>query len=352
MAGLLGRAGYRLAAQPEGADFVVINTCGFIAEARGESHAVIREMLALKRRGRLGGVIVAGCLAQRDQEKLLEMCPEIDQVVGVFAREEIVTAARRTLERRTFGGDCPNSRPTKMGLSPSAAPDGERMPRTTDDGPVGGGRMLLSPVPARPLPDTQRLRITPPHVAFLKIAEGCSRSCSFCAIPQFRGPYASKPIEEVVAEAAELVADGARELVVIAQDTSSYGLDLYGQPRLAELLWRLEQLEGPAWIRLMYLYPLHVSDELIEVIAGGKEDLALSGPAAAAHRRRDPQPYAAAGDAGRYRIAPGPAPGADRPAGAADHLPHRLSRRNRGAVRAAAGVRPAAAVRAPGGLRF
>ncbi|MGA2617751.1 MAG: 30S ribosomal protein S12 methylthiotransferase RimO [Thermoguttaceae bacterium] len=259
MAGLLQRAGYQLAAQPEGADFVVINTCGFIADARSESHAVIREMLALKRRGRLGGVIVAGCLAQRDQEKLLEMCPEIDQLVGVFGREEIVTAARRTLEKGTLRGDCPNFRPTKMGLSPSAVAD--------------GGRMLIRPVPARALPDTERLRITPPHVAFLKIAEGCSRSCSFCAIPQLRGPYASKPIEEVVAEAEELAADGARELVLIAQDTSSYGLDIYGRPRLAELLRRLEQLEGPAWIRLMYLYPIHVSDELIEVIAGGKKIL-------------------------------------------------------------------------------
>ena len=237
MAGLLRLDGYRMIAEPEGADFVVVNTCGFIGDARSESHAVIQEMLALKRRGRLGGIIVTGCLAERDKEKLLQMYPEIDQLVGVFGRDEIATAAGRV----------------RRGSSEQ--------------------HTLFRPAPSRPLADTQRLRITPPHLAFLKIAEGCNRLCSFCSIPQMRGNYASKPLDDIVAEAEELVADGVRELVLVAQDTSFYGIDLYGRPRLAELMARLDQIDGLAWIRLMYLYPMHMTDELLDVIASGKKIL-------------------------------------------------------------------------------
>ena len=231
MAGLLRDSDYRLVKDPAGADFVVINTCGFIGDAREESYETIREMLDLKRRGRLRGVIVAGCLAEREKESLLQKYPAIDQVVGVFAREEITAAAGRLM------------------------------------GDLGQERAVFRPAPSRPLPDGNRLRITPRHVAFLKIAEGCHRLCSFCTIPKIRGPYASKPIEEVVSEAEELAADGVRELVLVAQDTSSYGQDLYGRPRLAELLARLEEVGGLAWIRPMYLYPMHITDELIDVIA-------------------------------------------------------------------------------------
>jgi ribosomal protein S12 methylthiotransferase len=233
MAGLLRADGYRLVSRADGAEFVVINTCGFIGDARSESHGVIAEMLDLKRRGRLQGVIVTGCLAERDREELLRAHPGIDQLVGVFGRDEIVTVIRRMRE-------------------------GTQREQT-----------LFRPAPARPLPDSGRLRITLPHLAFLKIAEGCNRLCSFCSIPRMRGPYASKPIEEVVAEAEELAADGVRELIVIAQDTSYYGIDLYGRSRLAELLTRLQEVAGLAWIRLMYLYPTHVTDELIGAVAGG-----------------------------------------------------------------------------------
>ena len=237
MAGLLRQGGYRMVDKPSGADFVVINTCGFIGDARNESHAVIREMLELKRRHRLGGIIVAGCLAERDKEKLIEMYPGVDQLVGVFGRDEIVTAVQR------------------LG-------DGLHEQRT-----------LFRPAPARALADTARLRITPPHLAFLKIAEGCNRLCSFCSIPKMRGGYASKPLEEIVAEARELAADGARELILIAQDTSFYGFDLYGKPRLADLLTQLDDVDGLAWIRVMYLYPMHMDDQLIDVIASGKKIL-------------------------------------------------------------------------------
>jgi len=237
MAGLLQLRGFRLVEQPEGADFVVVNTCGFIGDARRESLQVIREMLDLKQQGRLRGVIVAGCLAQRDGEAMLGLCPQIDQLVGVFARDEIGTAAERLVGR------------------------------------LEGQRTIFRAAPGLPPADGNRLRLTPRHLAYLKIAEGCDRSCSFCTIPRIRGPYASKPIEQVVAEAEELAADGVRELVLVAQDTSFYGRDLYGEPRLAKLLTRLEAVAGLAWIRLMYLYPMHVTEELIDVLASAEKVL-------------------------------------------------------------------------------
>lgn len=258
MAGLLRVDGYRMLPQPEGADFVVINTCGFTGDARSESHAVIQEMLELKRRGWIGGVIVAGCMAERDKVQLLATYPGVDQVVGVFARDDIATAAGRVVGW----------------VSQPVQEDGLGSP-SYNSLPVlpGDPRVLLRPAPAKPLPDTQRLRITPKHLAFLKIAEGCNRLCSFCSIPQMRGPYASKPIEEVVAEAEELADDGTRELVLIAQDTTFYGIDLYGRPRLADLLAKLDQMQGLAWIRLMYLYPMHVTDELLDVLASSRKVL-------------------------------------------------------------------------------
>jgi ribosomal protein S12 methylthiotransferase len=140
--------------------------------------------------------------------------------------------------------------------------------------PIGprsaGVSPAFAPAGQKPAP---RCRLTPPHLAFLKISEGCNRSCSFCAIPQIRGPYASKPIEQIVSEAEELAADGVRELIVVAQDTTFYGIDLYGRPRLAEVLRRLDRLDGLAWIRLMYLYPVHVTDELMDVFAGAEKIL-------------------------------------------------------------------------------
>jgi ribosomal protein S12 methylthiotransferase len=234
MLGLLRIDGYRLVAEPRGADFVVVNTCGFIDSARQESYGVIREMLDLKRRGDVRGVIVSGCLAEREKERLLETCPEIDQLVGVFAREEITKVADRLIGR------------------------------------LDEQRQVFRPAAIQALSDRDRLRITPKHYAYLKISEGCDRLCTFCAIPKMRGKHVTKPMEEVVAEAQELAANGVRELVVVAQDTTYYGLDLYGRPMLAELLRRLEGVEGIEWVRLLYLYPMYVTDELIEVIAGSR----------------------------------------------------------------------------------
>jgi ribosomal protein S12 methylthiotransferase len=237
MLGLLRQDGYRLVDQPAGADFVVVNTCGFLESARQESLDVIEEMLRMKAAGKVRGVIVAGCMAQRDGEALLEKCPGIDQVLGVFSRDQIAQAADRLI------------------------------------GGLDEQRTSFRPAPTRPLDDRDRLRITPRHLAYLKIAEGCDRQCTFCTIPSIRGPHASKPIDEVVAEAEQLAADGVRELILVAQDLTSYGLDSDGRPRLAELLGRLETVAGVDWIRLMYLYPMHVTDELIERIASSDKIL-------------------------------------------------------------------------------
>ena len=233
MLGLLRSAGYELVAEPEGADFVLVNTCGFIQSAREESLSAIREMIELKRRGLTGGLIVAGCLAERERESLLKACPGIDQLVGVFARDEIAEAARRL----TSGED--------------------------------DRRAVFRSAPSCPLSDRDRLRVTARHVSYLKIAEGCDRRCTFCTIPAIRGPYASKPPDEVVAEARQLVADGVRELILIAQDTTYYGMDRGGRSQLAPLLARLNEVAGLEWIRLMYLYPVHVTEELIDVVASG-----------------------------------------------------------------------------------
>jgi len=231
MLGLLRDDGWQLVGEPTGSDLVVVNTCAFIDASRQESYAVIREMLDLKARGGTRGVIVAGCLAERQKEGLLTELPGVDAVIGVFSRDEVARAAERLV------------------------------------GGLGEQRSIFRPAPARALDDSHRLRVTPRHMAYLKISEGCDRTCTFCAIPRMRGKHATKPIEEVVREARELAADGVRELVVVAQDTTYYGLDLYGEPRLVELLAELEKVDGLEWIRLMYLYPVHFTDRLVDAIA-------------------------------------------------------------------------------------
>jgi ribosomal protein S12 methylthiotransferase len=231
MLGLLQLDGYKLVREPKGTDFVIVNTCGFIERARNESFETIQEMVALKKAGQTRGIIVSGCLAEREKEALLEKCPEVDHLVGVFGREHVTKVADRLV------------------------------------GGLWEQRTVFQPAPSTPLSDRNRLRITPKHFAFLKISEGCDRLCTFCAIPKMRGKHATKPIEEVIAEARELAADGVRELNIVAQDTTYYGLDLYGEPRLPQLLRELNKVEGLDWIRVMYLYPMYFSDELIDVIA-------------------------------------------------------------------------------------
>jgi len=231
MMGLLKLDGYQLISDPEQSDFVVVNTCGFIEQARKESFGAIDEMLALKKAGKTKGVIVTGCLAERQKEQLLEDRPEIDSLIGVFGREEITKIADRLL------------------------------------GDQAEQRNVFQPAPIRALPDQDRLQITPKHFAYLKISEGCDRLCTFCAIPKMRGKHATKPMEEVLAEAQQLADNGVRELIIVAQDTTYYGMDLYGEPRLAELLTELNKVKGLDWIRLMYFYPMYIDEKLMKVIA-------------------------------------------------------------------------------------
>ena len=231
MLGLLAQDGYALVPDSKAADLVIINTCGFIDAARQESLGVIREMLDRKREGRLKGVIVAGCLAERQREMLLEQVPEVDQIVGVFGREEIARVADRIM------------------------------------GDLHEQRTVFRPAPVQAQDDRARLRITPKHLAYLKVSEGCDRLCTFCAIPYMRGKHVTKPIEKVIEEARELAADGVRELNLVAQDMTYYGIDFYGRPRLAELLRELNQVEGIDWIRVLYNYPNHFTDELYEALA-------------------------------------------------------------------------------------
>jgi ribosomal protein S12 methylthiotransferase len=235
MLGLLGADGYAIQSAPVGADFVIVNTCGFIEPARQESLGVIREMVQLKRQGQIGGIIVAGCLAERKKEALLDEVPEIDHLVGIFGREEITKVAERFVNR------------------------------------LDEQRTLFRPASVKLLDDGARLRITPRHYAYLKISEGCDRLCTFCAIPGMRGKHVTKPIERVVAEAEELVRDGVRELNIVAQDTTYYGMDLYGEPRLAELLQALEKIDRLRWIRLLYCYPQWFTDELFGVLSRSKK---------------------------------------------------------------------------------
>ncbi len=235
MLGKLAQDGYTLVPNAEGADVVVVNTCGFIESAREESMSVIREMLQLKKKGAVGAVVVAGCLAERKKDELLQEIPEVDQIVGVFGREDIANVVDRAVQQRNEQ------------------------------------QSLFRPAPVRAFEDTARLRVTPRHYAYLKISEGCDRLCTFCAIPGMRGKHVTKPIKEVVREAQELAQDGVRELIIVAQDTTYYGLDLYGEIRLAQLLRELDEVDGIEWIRILYAYPMHFTDDLIETIASAKK---------------------------------------------------------------------------------
>ena len=225
---LLDEAGYTMTPEPEGADLAIVNTCGFIDAAKSEAIDVILEMAELKKAGKLGGLIVCGCLTERYQDSILQELPELDAVLGVGSFGEIVKAADAVLEGRKarFFGD-------------KNAPV-EEIPRVVSTGPSW---------------------------AYLRIAEGCNNYCAFCAIPYIRGRYRSRSLPNVLAEARDLAAHGVKELIVIAQDITRYGTDLYGRRCLAELCRELAKIEGVEWIRLHYLYPDQFDDELIDEIA-------------------------------------------------------------------------------------
>ena len=227
MMALTRDAGYELVSDPEGADVAVLNTCGFIDSAKSEAIQNILELAALKDAGKLGKLLVAGCLSQRYQDELEQEMPEVDGVLGTGSYTDIVSA----LEEVTAGGH-----PRRFG----------DIDHTEEDG--------------------ARVVSTPPYTAYLKIAEGCDNRCSYCIIPYLRGRYRSRSMESLLAEAKALADRGVQELIVIAQDITRYGTDLYGRRRLGDLLTELCRLPFH-WVRLHYLYPDEVDDDLIDVIA-------------------------------------------------------------------------------------
>ncbi|MGM9595559.1 MAG: 30S ribosomal protein S12 methylthiotransferase RimO [Oscillospiraceae bacterium] len=229
---LLSEAGYTLVPEPDGADAVIINTCGFIDAAKSEAIDTVLEMAELKKAGKLGKIIVTGCLAERYQDTVMQELPEIDAVLGVGSFGDIVEAVTKALNN-------------------------ESVLRFGDKN--------------APVEETPRVVSTGPSWAYLRIAEGCNNFCAFCAIPYIRGRYRSREIENVVEEARELAEHGVKELIVIAQDITRYGTDLYGKRCLAELCRRLAEIDGVEWIRLHYLYPDQFDDELIDEIASNEK---------------------------------------------------------------------------------
>ncbi|MFA5561560.1 MAG: 30S ribosomal protein S12 methylthiotransferase RimO [Eubacteriales bacterium] len=218
-------AGYEIAEQDIDADIMVVNTCGFIESAKQESIDEILDVAWLKQHGKLRGIVVTGCLAERYREEIFKEMPEVDALLGVGSLRDIVAAVRSVEQGESY------------------ASFGDK-----DHAPLGGDRILT----------------TPSYTAYLKIGEGCDNRCSYCAIPSIRGHFRSRPIEDLVAEAAELEGLGVRELNLIAQDTSRYGLDLYGEYRLTELVRALCARTQIPWIRLLYCYPDKITDSLIE----------------------------------------------------------------------------------------
>ncbi len=243
MLGLLAQDGLTICADPEQADAIVINTCGFLEASKQESLEEIRNAVELKQRGRCTRVVVAGCLVQRHKTQLLSEAPGIDRLVGVFDREHIVEAVR--------------------GRANPRAEHGHFLGRYHE---LSKERASHSSLPVFE-DDRARLRLTPRHYAYLRVSEGCNQGCTFCTIPSIRGPMRSKPLEQILLEARELAADGAVEMNLIGQDTTSYGSDIGYTPGLAGLLRALDrELKDVHWLRLMYAYPSCFTDQMIDAI--------------------------------------------------------------------------------------
>lgn len=225
MLGLLNKAGHQLTNDETEADVVVVNTCAFISDAKEESINTIIEMGELKKTGKLKKLIVAGCLSQRYKDEIMKELPEIDVIIGATNYDKIVEAIE------------------------------------TDE------ESIVDDINYTPRPIAERIVTTNASMAYFKIAEGCNKLCTYCIIPHIRGRYRSMPMDSLIAFAEKLASDGIKELVLVAQETTLYGVDLYGDKKLPELLTKLSEIEGIEWIRLLYCYPEEITDELIEVMA-------------------------------------------------------------------------------------
>lgn len=229
MLGMLQERGFTFTDDEKEADVVVVNTCCFIQDAKEESINTLLELGELRRNGQIKALIAAGCLAQRYKEELRREMPEVDAIVGTNAIDSIVAAVEEVL--------------------------------------AGQGQNHYRDIHAKPVAADKRILTTGGHYAYLKIAEGCDKHCTYCIIPKVRGSYRSIPIETLVSQAEKLAAGGVKELILVAQETTLYGVDLYGQKKLPELLHILAQISGIYWIRILYCYPEEITDGLIESIA-------------------------------------------------------------------------------------
>ena len=228
MLGLLDKKGYLIVDSEEDADIIVVNTCCFIHDAKEESIQTILEMAEYKKEGKLKALIVTGCLAQRYQQEIIDEIPEVDAVLGTSSYDHIVEAVEEAL--------------------------------------AGNGHVVLEDVDALPYVKEKRLVTTGGHYAYMKIAEGCDKHCTYCIIPKLRGNYRSVPMEKLLAEAKALADQGVKELILVAQETTVYGKDLYGEKSLHKLLRELCKISKIQWIRILYCYPEEIYDELIQTI--------------------------------------------------------------------------------------
>lgn len=233
MLGMLTQKGYLITDDEQEADAVVVNTCCFINDAKEESINTILEMAELRKTGQIKALVVAGCLAQRYKEEIQKEIPEVDAIIGTTAIDAVVEALEDVLK--------------------------------------GSSQNFVEDINRKPVYGKKRIVTTGGHYAYLKIAEGCDKHCSYCIIPKVRGNYRSIPLESLIAEAKELVEFGAKELILVAQETTLYGKDLYGEKALPKLLHELCKIDGLYWIRILYCYPEEITDELIETIRTEKK---------------------------------------------------------------------------------
>jgi len=228
MLGMFASRGYEMTNDEQEADIIVINTCCFIHDAKEESIQNILEMAEYKKNGSAKALIVTGCMAERYRQEILDEIPEVDEVLGTTAYDRILDAVDAAL--------------------------------------VGQHEVMTADLDALPLPETKRLVTTGGHFAYLKIAEGCDKHCTYCIIPKIRGNFRSVPMERLLKEAQDLAEQGVKELILVAQETTLYGKDLYGEKSLPKLLRELCKISGIRWIRILYCYPEEITDELIQVM--------------------------------------------------------------------------------------
>ena len=250
MLGLLNEAGYRVAQEESEADAIVVNTCCFIHDAKEESVETILEMAEWKKKGRLKALIVTGCMAQRYQDEIQQEIPEVDAVIGTTGYTEIVPILDEILAEAEASQEEAAVEEPKEKSFVNCCPSIDLLPASLAD---------------------KRVVTTGGYTAYLKIAEGCNKRCTYCIIPYIRGHYRSFPMEDLLEEARRLAEGGAKELILIAQETTVYGMDCYGRKALPELLTKLCEIEGIEWIRILYCYPEEITDELIAVMKKEKK---------------------------------------------------------------------------------